>query len=177
MPVTSIASGSASEVLDLFFQASPPNVHVNCIDFNHHDLSSAANVAHKWGFRDRLTFIQDNLFLRAEGYSNIDLPPQQTIYSLSIANHLCDRELISILDWIYDHLLPNGTVILSNFHAANPDRVLLEHILEWHSIYRSAEDLEKLFSHSKFRSLPLEIQSDESGVELTVACTKSWQEA
>ena len=173
MPVTSIASGSASEILDLYFQASPPNVHVNCIDFNHHNLSSAADVAHKWGFRDRLTFIQDNLFLRAEGYSNIDIRPQQMIYSFSIANYLCDRELISILDWIYDHLLPNGTVILSNFHAANPDRVVLEHILEWHSIYRSAEDLEKLFSHSKFRSLPLEIQSDEYGVELVVACTKS----
>ena len=173
MPVTSIASGSASEILDLYFQASPPNVHVNCIDFNHHDLSSAADIAHKWGFRDRLTFIQDNLFLRAEGYSNINIRPQQMIYSFSIANYLRDRELISILDWIYDHLLPNGTVILSNFHAANPDRVLLEHILEWHSIYRSAEDLEKLFSHSKFRSLPLEIQSDECGVELVVACTKS----
>ncbi len=173
MPVTSIASGSASEILDLYFQASPPNVHVNCIDFNHHDLSSAADIAHKWGFRDRLTFIQDNLFLRAEGYSNINIRPQQMIYSFSIANYLRDRELISILDWIYDHLLPNGTVILSNFHAANPDRVLLEHILEWHSIYRSAEDLEKLFSHSKFRSLPLEIQSDECGVELVVACTKT----
>ena len=173
MPVTSIASGSASEILDLFFQATPPNVHVSCIDFNHHDLSSAADIAHKWGFRDRLTFIQDNLFLRAEGYGNIDILPQQLIYSLSIANHLCDRELISILDWIYDRLLPNGTVILSNFHAANPDRVFLEHLLEWHSIYRSAEDLEKLFSHSKFRSLPLEIQSDEYGVELVIACTKT----
>ena len=173
MPVTSIASGSASEILDLFFQASPPNVHVNCIDFNHHNLSSAAEVAHKWGFRDRLTFIQDHLFLRAEGYSNINIRPQHTIYSFSIANYLCDRELISILDWIYDHLLPHGRVILSNFHAANPDRVLLEHLLEWHSIYRSAEDLEKIFSHSKFRSLPLEIQSDEYGVELVIACTKT----
>ena len=176
MPVTSIASGSASEILDLYLQASPPNVRVNCIDFNHHDLSSAANVAHKWGFRDRLTFIQDNLFLRAEGYGNIDIPPQQMIYSFSIANYLCDRELISILDWIYDRLLPNGTVILSNFYAANPDRVVLEHILEWHSVYRSAEDFEKLFSHSKFRSLPLEIQSDEYGVELVVVCTKTCQE-
>lgn len=176
MLVTSIASGSASEILDLYFQTSPPNVRVNCLDFNHHDLSSAAGVAQKWGFRDRLTFIQDNLFLRAEGYGNIDIPPQHTIYSLSIANYLRDRELISILDWIYDRLLPNGTVILSNFHAANPDRVLLEHILEWHSIYRSAEDLEKIFSHSKFRSQPLEIQSDEFGVELTVVCTKGWQE-
>ena len=173
MLVTSIASGSASEILDLYFQTSPPNVHINCIDFNHHDLSSAANVAHKWGFRDRLTFIQDNLFLRAEGYGNIDIPPQQLIYSLSIANHLRDREFVSILNWIYDRLLPNGTVILSNFHAANPNRVFLKHILEWHSVYRSAEDLEKVFSHSKFRSLPLEIQSDEYGVELVVACTKA----
>ncbi|BAZ43984.1 hypothetical protein NIES4102_09870 [Chondrocystis sp. NIES-4102] len=175
IPVTSLASGSAAEILDLYFHYSPPNVHVNCIDDNHQALAVAANVAHKWGFRNQLTFIQENLFLLAEGYSHIDIPPQQLIYSVSMANYLCDRELIRILDWIYDRLLPNGTVILGNFHAANPDRVLLEHILEWHAIYRCAEDLEKLFSHSKFRSLPVEIQSDEYGVELFAVCTKTWQ--
>ena len=176
MPVTSVASGSASEILDLYFLSSPPNVHVTCIDFNHQDLSNAANMAHKWGFQDNLTFIQDNLFLLAEGYSHIDIPPQQMVYSVSVANYLRDRELIRLLDWIYDRLLPNGTVILGNFYAANPDRVLLEHILEWHSIYRTAEELEKLFSHSKFRSFPIEIQSDEYGVELFVVCTKIWQD-
>ena len=173
MPITSLGSGAAPEVIDLYFQTSPPNVHVTCVDFNHQELSTAARVAHKWDFRDRLTFIQDNLFLLAEGYSQIDLPPQQTIYNLSMANYLRDRELIGILNWIYDHLLPNGVVILGNFHSANPDRVVLEHILEWHYIYRSAEDLEKLFSRSKFRSLPITIQSDEFGVELFVVCTKT----
>ena len=175
MPIASLASGSASEILDLHFQTTPPKVHVTCVDFNHQDLAAAANIAHKWGFRDRLTFIQDNLFLLAEGYSKIEIPPQKLIYGISMANYLRDRELIRILDWIYDHLLPNGTVILGNFHAANPDRVVLEHILEWHSIYRSAEDLEKLFARSKFRSLPVAIQSDEFGVELFIVCTKAWQ--
>ena len=176
MPVTSLCSGTAAEILNLYFQTEPPNAHITCIDFNHQDLATAANVAHKWGFRDRLTFIQDNLFLLAEGYSTIDIPPQQTIYSVSVANYLSDRELIRMLDWIYERLLPNGTVILGSFHAANPDRVLLEHLLEWHSIYRSAEDLEKLFTHSKFRSLPVRIISDEYGVELYVVCTKTWQD-
>ena len=176
MPVTSLCSGTASEILNLYFKTEPPNAHITCIDFNHQDLAAAANVAHKWGFRDRLTFIQDNLFLLAEGYSTIDIPPQQIIYSVSMANYLSDRELIRMLDWVYDRLLPNGTVILGSFHAANPDRVLLEHLLEWHSIYRSAEDLEKLFTHTKFRSLRVRIQSDEYGVELYAVCTKTWQD-
>ena len=173
MPVTSIPSGTASEILDLYFQTSPPNVHLTCIDINHQDLSTAANTSHRLGFRDHLTFIQDSLFLFAEGYSQIDIPLQKMIYGISMANYLRDRELIRILDWIYEHLLPNGTVIIGNFHAANPDRILLEHLLEWHSIYRSAEDLEKLFARSKFRSLPLAIQSDEYGVELFVVCNKA----
>lgn len=175
LPITSIASGSAAEILDLYFQAEPPNVHVTCIDFNHQEISSAASIAHKWGFQDRLTFVQDNFFLMAEGYSQIDIPLQQMIYSVSMANCLRDREFIRILDWIYDHLLPDGIVILGNLHAANPDRILLEHILEWHSIYRCADDLESLFSRSKFRSLPLSIQSDEYGVELFVICKKAWR--
>lgn len=176
MPVASIASGAATEILDLYFQPNPSNVHVTCIDFNHQDLSHAANVSHKWGFRDNLTFIHDNFFLLAEGYSQIDISPQQMIYSISMANYLRDREFVRILDWIYDRLLPNGTLILGSFNAANPDRLLLEHILEWHSIYRSAEEIEKLFSHSKFRSLPVQILSDEYGVELFVVCTKTWHD-
>ena len=175
LPITSIASGSAPEILDLYFQVEPPNVHVTCIDFNHQEISSAASLAHKWGFQDHLTFVQDNFFLMAEGYSQIDIPPQQMIYSISMGNCLRDREFIRILDWIYDRLLPGGIIILGNLHAANPDRVLLEHILEWHSVYRCADELESLFSRSKFRSLPLMIQSDEYGVELYVVCKKAWQ--
>ena len=94
------------------------------------------------------------------------------IYSLTIGNYLKDQEFIAILDWIYEHLLPNGTVILGNFNTSNPDRLLLEHILEWHFTYRSAEQLEKLFANSKFGSLPIEIEADEFGVELFVVCTK-----
>ncbi|MEL6496195.1 MAG: cyclic nucleotide-binding domain-containing protein [Cyanobacteria bacterium J06623_7] len=174
LPVTSIASGSAPEVLDLYFRAVPPNLHVTCIDFNHQEISSAASTAHRWGFQDHLTFVQDNFFLMAEGYSQIDIPPQQMIYSVSMANCLRDREFVRILDWIYDRLLPGGIIILGNMHAANPDRILLEHILEWHSTYRSADDLQSLFARSKFRSLPLSLQSDEYGVELFVVCKKAW---
>ena len=177
LPITSIASGSADEILNLYFQAEPPNVHVTCIDFNHQEISSAASTAHKWGLQDRITFVQDNFFLMAEGYSQIDIPLQKMIYSVSMANCLRDREFIRILNWIYDHLLPGGIVILGNLHAANPDRVLLEHILEWHSIYRTADELESLFSRSKFRSLPLSIQSDKYGVELFIVCSKAWHDS
>ena len=173
VPIASIASGSAPEILDLYFQAKPPNLHVTCIDFNHQEISSAASTAHKWGFQDYITFVQDNFFLMAEGYSQIDIPPQQMIYSVSMANCLRDREFIRILNWIYDRLLPGGIIILGNMHAANPDRILLEHILEWHSAYRSVEDLKSLFARSKFRNLPLSFQSDEYGVELFVVCKKA----
>ena len=174
MPVTSLASGGANEILDLFFHTQPPNIHVTCIDSNNQRLAYAANLARKLEFRDYLTFLQDNIFLIAQGHSCIQLPPQQMIYSMTMSNYLSDRELIAVLDWVYDRLLPNGTLILGNFNASNPDRLLLEHILEWQIIYRSAQKLEKLFLRSKFRSLPITVESDEYGVEIFVVCTKSW---
>ena len=172
MPVTSIASGSANEILDLYINANPPNVHVTCVDTNHQPLAYAANLSRKLEFDEQITFIQDNIFLLAQGYSNINIPPQQMIYSLTMGNYLKDREFIAILDWIYEHLLPQGTVILGNFNTSNPDRLLLEHILEWNFTYRSAEQLEQLFANSKFADLPLKIEADEFGVELFVICTK-----
>ncbi len=173
MPVTSIASGSANEILDLYINANPPNVHVTCVDTNHQRLAYADNLARKLGFDEQITFIQDNIFLLAQGYSHIKIPPQQMIYSLTMGNYLKDQEFIAILDWIYEHLLPKGTVILGNFNTSNPDRLLLEHILEWNFTYRSAEQLENLFASSKFASLPIEIEADEFGVELFVVCTKA----
>jgi len=192
MPVTRLVSGSANEILDLYLKAHPPNVHVTCVDCDpalrvlphravpsqgrdREQLAYAANLAHKLGFVDSLTFIQDNIFLLSQGCSSIPLPPQQMIYSVSVSNYLQDKELIALLNWIYDRLLPNGTVILGNFYAANPDRVILEHILEWHLLYRCAEELETLFAQSKFGSLPVEVHSDEYGVELFVVCTKAWE--
>jgi extracellular factor (EF) 3-hydroxypalmitic acid methyl ester biosynthesis protein len=184
MPVTSLVSGSANEILDLYLNTDPPNVHVTCVDCDHavprqgrdrEQLAYAANLAHKLGFVDCLTFIQDSIFLLSQGCSSIPLPPQQMIYSFSVSNYLQDQELIALLNWIYDRLLPNGTVILANFYAANPDRVILEHILEWHLLYRCTEELEFLFAQSKFGELPLEIHSDEYGVELFVVCTKAWE--
>ena len=172
MPVTSIASGSANEILDLYLGASPPNVHVTCVDTNHQRLAYAANLSYKLGFDDYITFIQDNIFLLAQGYSNITVSSQQLIYSLTIGNYLKDQEFITILDWTYEHLLPKGTAIFGNFNTYNPDRFFLEHILEWNFIYRSTDQLEKLFANSKFASSPIEIEADEFGVELFVICTK-----
>lgn len=175
MPITNLASGSASEILDFYLNNKSPNVHVTCIDMNYRHLSSAANLARKLGFIDFLTFIQDNILLLSQGYHQIDISPQQMIYSVSISNYLQDSELVNVLNWIYQHLLPGGTVVLGNFHAANPDRVLLKHILEWHLVYRTAKELENVFAQSKFNSLPLEIHSDDYGVELFVVCTKAWE--
>jgi hypothetical protein len=174
MPVTSLASGSAGEILDLYLNTKPPHVHVTCIDMNHEYLAYAANLAYKLGFSHCLTLIQDSILLLCCDRSNISIPPQQMIYSVSGSNYFADEELIPILNWIYDHLLPKGTVVLGNFHAANPDRVLLKYLLEWNLHYRSAEQIEKLFAQSKFASLPVSIQSDEYGAELFVVCTKDW---
>jgi CRP-like cAMP-binding protein len=175
MPVTSLASGSVTEILDLYFQTTPPNVHITCVDINHRYLAYAANLSEKLGFSHCLTWRQDSVTLLSQGHNHINIPPQQMIYSLSLSNYFADEELIPILNWIYEHLLPQGTLVLGNFHAANSDRFLLEHILEWRLYYRCAERIERLFAQSKFNSLPLTIQSDEYGAELFVVCTKSWQ--
>jgi len=171
--VTSIASGSANEILDLYLNPNPPNVHVTCIDTNHQRLAYAANLSRKLEFDHQITFIQDNIFLLAQDSSNISILPQQMIYSLTIGNYLKDQEFVIFLDWIYDHLLPNGTVVLGNFNSSNPDRLLLKHILEWNFIYRSAQQLEKLVASSKFSDLPLKVETDEFGVELFLICTKT----
>jgi CRP-like cAMP-binding protein len=175
MPITNLASGSTAEILELFIDEQPYNIHATCIDMNNKKLAYAANLAQQMGLMEHLTFIQDSIILLSQGRSRLNLPPQQVVYSGNICNYLQDKEVIAVLNWIYDHLLPSGTIVLGNFASSNPDRAFMEQILEWQLYHRSEEDLRNLFAKSKFASLPIEIQYEEYGVQLFAVCTKTWE--
>lgn len=172
MPVTNLASGSISEIVDLFLASQPPNLKITCIDRDLHNLATAAAFAQKLGFAQHLTLIGDSIRLLWQGYNSTRIPPQQVIYSLSLCNYLSDQELLLLLDWIYHQLLWGGTVILNNFTTNNPDRILLKHIFQWQLVYRSVADWHQIIAQSPFAACDTEIQLGEEDVELFILCTK-----
>jgi extracellular factor (EF) 3-hydroxypalmitic acid methyl ester biosynthesis protein len=45
------------------------------------------------------------------------------------------------MDNFYDILAPGGLLIATNVEASNPSRQMMEHLMDWHLIYRDGEQL------------------------------------
>ena len=67
---------------------------------------------------------------------------------------------------------PGGKVILGNFDPRCPDRAFLDHLLEWRLIYRSPDDMRRLFACSKFGDRPVDIRFEQEGINLFASCCK-----
>ena len=171
--VTSLACGPATELFDVFSRiADPSQLSANLIDI---DLQALAFVADK---RDRaklqrhMQLINANLVYLATGRQIIDLKDQDLIYSIGLTDYFNDKFVIKLLNYIHATLRPGGKVILGNFHPRNPDKAVMDHILDWRLIHRSEADMDRLFLSSSFNRPATNIRFEEQGINLFAECVK-----
>lgn len=164
--MTSLACGPAEELFDVLSATSARNVKATCLDIDEEALELVRERRDKRGLGSKLSLVQANLIRVATGRATIDLAPQDLIYSIGLIDYFQDRIVVSLLDWIHDHLAPGGRVVLGNFHPRNPDRALMDHVLDWRLIHRDEEDLNRLFQSSKFGAPCAEILFEPEGVNL-----------
>lgn len=172
MPVANLGCGSAREIFDLFNQTVAPNALVTCIDIDNEALTYGSSLAKKRGLAVRMNFVQENVFSMLEGRGRNDLPSQQILYCVGLIEYMSDSAVLALLNWIYDSLLPGGSAILGNFDISNPDKVFLDHIVEWELNHRSAYQLRSLFSQSKFKGTAVEVKTEAIGINLFASGTK-----
>ncbi|MCC6558067.1 MAG: cyclic nucleotide-binding domain-containing protein [Polyangiaceae bacterium] len=170
--VTSLASGPARELFDLFSSDAPPDIKATCIDIDNQALTYAAGLAERFNVTDRFGFAQDNVVRLSHGRGKTVLNPQHMIYTIGLIDYLRDDFVVKLLDWIHDKLLPGGTAIVGNFDTCNPDKAFMDHILEWELFHRTAEELRALFARSAFGDAPVEIRVEEAGVNLFAFATR-----
>jgi hypothetical protein len=172
MPSLSLGCGSAREALDLLAQPSAHEVALSCVDIDADALNAVAARARLLGVEDKITLYQDNVLKLAAGAGKITPEPQWLIYATGLADYMEDGQVIALLDWVYDQLLPGGEVLVANLARANPDRALMEHIMAWTVAHRAPEDMKALFDRSKFAGAPVSIEADPTGIQLLVRCEK-----
>jgi extracellular factor (EF) 3-hydroxypalmitic acid methyl ester biosynthesis protein len=168
--VTSLASGAAKELTNLLETPDGASIRASCIDLDSQALLAIARRAAGSGLSGRLTLIQDNAV--PTGAEALSLPPQHVIYALGLGEYLSDDQINALLNWAYDVLIPGGSVIMTNLASSNPDRALMEHVLDWKAHHRAAEDLRSLLAQSRFGGQPVDILADETDVTLFACCTK-----
>jgi len=170
--VTSLACGPAAEVFDAF-RGGLPKLKVTLIDIDFQALAFVAERREKAGLTKRMRLEHANLVYLATGRQVIDINDQHLVYSSGLIDYFADQFVIALLDWIHNCLAPGGKVVLGNFHPRNPDRALMELVLDWKLIHRSEEDMHRLFKTSKFGRSCTEIRYERERINLFACCTKA----
>lgn len=66
------------------------------------------------------------------------------VYSAGLFDYLTDQVGRMIIEMGYEMLAPGGLLLITNVDPVNPIRNIMEHIYDWHLIYRSGEELAAL---------------------------------
>jgi extracellular factor (EF) 3-hydroxypalmitic acid methyl ester biosynthesis protein len=171
--VTSLACGPAEEIFDLFRASPDAKLKATLIDIDFEALAFLAERCEKAHLSKSVRLEHGNLVYLATGRQVLALTDQQLVYSSGLIDYFADEFVISLLNWIHKCLAPGGKVILGNFHTGNPDRALMDLVLDWKLIHRTEEDMHRLFKASTFGRSCTEIRYEDEGINLFAACTKA----
>jgi extracellular factor (EF) 3-hydroxypalmitic acid methyl ester biosynthesis protein len=151
LKILSVASGPAMEIQLLLDRDLIP--HDTAIEINLLDQDEDALKHAQYELKTRLKKYKNikvnylhiavkNIIARGLDTSNYDL-----IYSAGLFDYFSDPVAQLAVNKLITNLKQKGQLIIGNFNTSNPSRPVMEIALDWHLIYRSEKDLERLYSH------------------------------
>ena len=81
---------------------------------------------------------------RANGDGAGSVPPFDFVYCAGLFDYLSDKVCMRLLQYFAARTRVDGSILVTNVHSANPQRNVMEHLLEWHLIYRDEADMRRL---------------------------------
>jgi len=171
--ITSLACGPAAEVFDVLAGLDrPERFKATLIDIDLQALAFVTDRAQKLKVGRYIKAVNANLVYLATSRHELELPPQDLVYSIGLIDYFSDAFVIRLIDYVHGLLKPGGKLILGNFHPSNSTRALMDHILQWKLTHRSEEDMNRLYEKSKFRRACTNIRFEEEGINLFAECVR-----
>lgn len=165
--IMSVASGPAMEVQHLIEnlpQEELDRLHITLLDQDEGSLKYAQLQIRKKlkSFKKSLDIVyqRENIKdLFKKGLSGtFDL-----IYSAGLFDYFTDPVAHSAAKLLLQFLNQNGTCVIGNFDISTPNRFGMGLIFDWHLIYRSKGDLERIFN---FPGTFMRIEQENKGINL-----------
>lgn len=100
------------------------------------------------------------------------LTEQDLVYTMGLIDYFNDKLVIKTLNSIYDMLKVGGSAIVGNFHTSCDSRIFLDYLLDWQLIYRTEDDMKRLFASSKFAGCEVSVEFEKEEVNMLARCTK-----
>ncbi len=161
----SIACGPAHE-WNLYLQdpiTTPLPITLNLIDQDEAALSYAHSTLRGMLNANDIKGIQiqySNTAIKNIIARGLDQQRYDLIYSAGLFDYLSEPVAFRAAERLYEALKPGGQLIIGNFNTKNPNSMVMEYALDWHLIYRSIDELYRLFSPigpTAIENEPLEI--------------------
>lgn len=151
--ILNIGCGPAIELIR-FIKNSPNCEHCQftLIDFNAETIEYARtaieNTMRDVSRRPQVEFkqlsVHSLLKQSSSDAASEDLGTYDFVYCAGLFDYLSDRVCQRLLELFCKWTKPGGHVIATNVHPDNPTRWIMEHVIEWHLIHRTMEDLAQL---------------------------------
>lgn len=85
------------------------------------------------------------------------------IYCAGLFDYLSDKVCARLIRYFVFRSNPGARLLLTNVHSANPERFGMEHLLEWHLIYRDEDQMRSVLSGV---DAPVKLYTDPTGVNV-----------
>lgn len=168
--VLNVGCGPASEVQRLIKAESISNqISFDLMDFNDETINYTTGkieaAINKSGNKPIVRFINksvDELLQEIQDDSSVIEEKYDMVYSAGLFDYFSDTICKRLVAICYKWVKVGGLVTVTNVHSSNPNRNLMEHLLEWYLVYRDEKGMEALApDKSNFV-----IETDETGVNV-----------
>ncbi len=136
-------------------------------------LVRVAALARERNLSDQVQTLHGNLIYLATGRQELDLAPQDLIYSLNLADYLKRTERVLSPS---TGSMPSSALAGARYSAIsilrNPSRGLMDQVLDWHVTHREEAAMNQLFAASKFAKPCSRIVFEAEGIYMLAECTK-----
>ncbi|HVU08574.1 MAG TPA: hypothetical protein VHG89_08550 [Verrucomicrobiae bacterium] len=93
------------------------------------------------------------------------------VYCAGLFDYLSDTVCKQLMDIFYGFVAPGGLLLATNVSDANPSTNTMEHVLDWHLIYRNEKDI-RAISPSLASEDDVRVHADDTGVNLFLEIRK-----
>ncbi|MDQ8186586.1 methyltransferase [Pelagicoccus sp. SDUM812002] len=105
------------------------------------------------------------------GDSDEGVQRYDVVYCAGLFDYLSDRVCQRLLETFYEMLAPGGLLVATNVDSSNPVRYMMEYVMEWHLIYRDADELANLAPRAADPEA-VKVHKDETGVNIFLEVRK-----
>ena len=91
---------------------------------------------------------------------------------MGLIDYLADKHVVALINFCHDTLRPDGRLILGNFHTSNPEKAMMDYLVDWRLIHRTEDDINRLYEQSRFGRPCTRIFWEDQHINLFGECVK-----